>query len=138
VDNTSREDIQLGNLSSNLTQIAVSNSYGSTGPMLDSDLQTIVASIDRLVETYEIDFGELSERSRSSWDRYIRQLTPDLPSFVPDALEVFLRARRFREFWHRIKKELSSDERERLIAWYRSTAESLSMRAELRSFLDSY
>jgi hypothetical protein len=104
--------------------------------MLDSDLQTIVTKMYKQDEANEINFGGLSERSKSLWDHYIQELTPDLPSFIPDALEVFLRMRGFEEFWRRVNKELSLEQRERLIEWYRSTARSLGAPDGLLAFLD--
>jgi hypothetical protein len=57
-----------------------------------------------------VDFDDLNFASQTSWDNYIKSLTPELPSLLSDFLEIQLPDAGFAVFWAKLKCELSQAE----------------------------
>lgn len=91
---------------------------------LDSGVRSVVLARRPERTSLEIDFRDLCERSGATWDRYTRQLTPTLPTFLADSLLSFLTARRFKSLWFSVCHSLTSEQRDELIGWYRARAKS--------------
>src|SRR5262249_16264843 len=80
----SDEDLKAGWLFESLTEDLLSGNSGQASPMLESEvIESLVKARERQLSP-EIDFEELSLGSKSSWDLHIRQLTPDLPTYLSD------------------------------------------------------
>lgn len=64
-------------------------------------------------------FEKLALASTTSWDKYLRNLTPDLPTYLSDYAENYLaNFDIFRMFWFRISKRLNKSDLKVLIKWY--------------------
>lgn len=124
----SEEDMKAGWLFESLTEDLLSDDASLTGYMLDFELRAIMLEARKDQHSTVIDFAEVSTRSRSSWDRYIRQLTPDLPTYLSDMLFTFLKARSFKAFWTSLLGKLTQGQREELTAWYQAMARSRAKR----------
>ena len=65
--------------------------------------------------------------SASEWDCYLRELTPDLPTYLSDWVTNKLeRPERFRRFWAQLFWVLAASDRQALIRWYPSEAKKLA------------
>jgi hypothetical protein len=124
----SDEDMKAGWLFEILTEDLLSDDAEGIDPLLSSDLKTIMATTREQQSSADVNFTKLSTSSKSSWDQYITQLTPDLPTSLPDMLFTFLKARRFKTFWTSIVDKLTKEQREELRAWYRRAAKSRAQR----------
>jgi hypothetical protein len=93
--------------------------------------QRVLAAFD-LDAKGDIDFEDCSMNSRSQWDNYIKQVTPDLPTYLPDAVANFVRATTFREFWRLVQRVLDESQNRQLRSWYQSATSS---RISLGSYL---
>ncbi|SRR6266853_1109738 len=124
----SDEDLKAGWLFESLTEELVSDDTNHNVPELSSDLTAIVAKARAERYSPEIDFKELSLSSKSSWDRYLAQLTPDLPTYLPDMLFTFSKAQSFKAFWISVLDKVTPEQREELTVWYRTTAKSRALR----------
>jgi hypothetical protein len=61
--------------------------------------------------------------SNSEWDRYLRALTPDLPTLLSDwASNTLQRPDNFRRFWAQLFWVVSKDDRQGLRQWFESEA----------------
>jgi hypothetical protein len=76
----------------------------------------------------EVDFEELCLNSKSEWDQYIKGLTPDLPTMLSDYLNEILEGDKFSRLWGFVNGSLDSRQKHELLAWYRTTAKSLTDR----------
>jgi hypothetical protein len=133
----SEEDLKAGWLFETLTEDLLSNDESLIDYALDLELKTIVLRERKPQCFTEIDFARLSSTSRSSWDQYIKQLTPDLPTYLSDMLVSFLKARRFKTFWTAMLGKLTQEQREKLTTWYQITARSRAKRDIVPSYFSS-
>jgi hypothetical protein len=122
------EDMKAGWLFETITEDLLSDGSSMTEYALDSNLKTIVWGMRKNQIFTEVDFAELSIKSRSSWDRYITQLTPNLPTYLSDILFTFLKARSFKAFWIAILGNLTREQCEELTSWYQNMARSRAKR----------
>jgi hypothetical protein len=92
---------------------------------LDPFIRATVARVFAKYDVSEINFGQLCLNSTSTWDRYIRDLTPDQPTHLADYLGAqLISPRTFDHVWSDLRKELSENRRKELLAWYQATAKS--------------
>ncbi|MCU1305342.1 MAG: hypothetical protein JWN45_37 [Acidobacteriaceae bacterium] len=89
----------------------------------------IRAAVMEATVSYDLDpsqFAEISMKSTSSWDKYVRSLL-DLDE-MPDALSVNLvpavQVHRLRMLWNRVSERLTVRQRQELLSWYRPIAKS--------------
>jgi hypothetical protein len=116
------EDLKAGSLFEILTGDLLSDNVIEDGPLPCSDIRAVVARAREEQDFTEIDFNKLCTSSKSSWDRYMRELTPELPTSLSDTLLIFLRTRSFKALWTSIEGKLTPEQREELTSWYRAAA----------------
>jgi hypothetical protein len=81
---------------------------------------------DELQNLDEIDFKGCCLNSASTWDRYLRNATPDLPAMLADYVSVIASNSKFDVLWGFINVNLTAKQRHELLNWYRSTGQSLT------------
>ncbi|HWZ43830.1 MAG TPA: hypothetical protein VNW97_10150 [Candidatus Saccharimonadales bacterium] len=123
----SDEDLKAGCLFYSLTE-DLSDDSNEQCLLLDTATRSIVLAAQQKLPTIDFDFGELCIRSKSTWDRYIRQLTPSAPKFLSDSVLTFLQAGTFKSLWLSLRDELTPAQRDELARWYRGAAKSLVRR----------
>ncbi|MBZ5523624.1 MAG: hypothetical protein LAP21_15430 [Acidobacteriia bacterium] len=130
----SDEDLKAGWLFDLLTEDLLSNDFTYNHAVPHSDIREVMAREREKQHHTDVDFGMLSNHSKSAWDRYVRQLTPDLPTYLANMLLNFLRARRFQLLWMSMQHKLNREQIEELASWYRSTARSRAQRSIAPSY----
>ena len=127
--NMSAEDPSRGNSQSWLWLAITQKLVKTQAHMEPTDMRMpshIATTIVNSFEKYEapgINFEILSNRSRSEWDRYIRQLIPDQPTAVADFVSAELIPERMIDrLWDDIRQQLSYNDRSALRDWYRAQA----------------
>lgn len=84
-----------------------------------------------------MDWSDLCVRSDSDWDRTIKALTPDLPSWLGDFVAIDLQCvDSFGLFWSEVRDTLTLDQRNELRHWYERTALDLTGQAVQFDFLE--
>lgn len=73
-------------------------------------------------------FKQLCVSSPSQWDRFLSELTKDLPAMLADYLSHLVSESRFAVLWGIINSKFDGEQRQKLFAWYRSLGESLTGR----------
>lgn len=63
-------------------------------------------------------FCENCIETDTEWDKYLRSLTPDLPTYCSDFAFDKLRIDEFMIFWQMVCKSLNSEQVDELISWY--------------------
>ena len=80
-----------------------------------------------VVGAFAIISGRCALSSTSNWDQYLRQVTPDLPTYLSDWASNNLQTPdRFRRFWAELFWVTSNREREVLRVWYEGEAKSVA------------
>ncbi|HET6844254.1 MAG TPA: hypothetical protein VFK06_21615, partial [Candidatus Angelobacter sp.] len=125
---TSDEDLKAGWLYEILTHELLSDSADQTGPVLSSSIRVIVAAAREEHRFTEVEFNKLCINSRSPWDRYTRQVTPDLPTHLSDTLFMFLKAWHFKTFWTSVLHRVTDKQRDELTVWYTVMARTRAKR----------
>jgi hypothetical protein len=109
-----------------MTAELVKNRLASEVPELNTRIKAVL--IEAWVKTSfdSLDLKQHNLNSVSKWDRYIRSLTPDLPSFLSDFVAAeLLGARRFELFWGILRTNLESEQKRQLLGWYETAARVL-------------
>lgn len=121
-----------------LTRMAVKGSYETGVSVLSDDIASIVKK-NWPSEDDDLDFDAISDASQTSWDLYLRKLTPDLPDCLATYLSVeLLDTQRFNAYWLSVSKQLSKDQKQALLNWYRISALALAeLEVELPSWMES-
>ena len=125
---TSDEDVKAAWIYSGLTDDLTSGDIRPGDPKLDPVTADLVARFRTSYQQSSLEFVQISELSRTAWDKYIRNLTPEQPSALADDLAAMLRARSFEAFWKSLKLSLSPVQLNQLIVWYREMARSRQRR----------
>jgi hypothetical protein len=121
------EDSQSAWLIAELTGHIATRTYSAVECRLPPEIVRTVSERWRASETRLPNFEGLNLSSDSSWDVYIRELTPDLPTTLSDLVLVqLITPQRFFLFWQSMKAELSNEQRAELINWYRDAAKRQS------------
>ena len=81
---------------------------------------------DERINLDEIDLKECCLNSPSTWDRYLRNATPDLPAMLADYVSAIASNSEFELLWGFINVNLTAKQRHELLSWYRSTGQSLT------------
>jgi|GEM_PF-1628601 len=113
----------LGSITELIISGTVINDMDEFAPMIKEK----IASIWMECDLGGMDFSELCLNSESTWDQYIRGVTPDLPTMVADYVAVEITGKdRFLLFWDRVGKSLPSAQKVNLLNGYKSAAYELS------------
>jgi hypothetical protein len=128
---------------------------GSVGPMLEDRVAWLLQSItrrlvddslreyaplaqsikERVKQIFEnsqptdsliINFEELCLSSKSTWDTFVREVTPGLPTYLSDYLALIRIKNTFEILWMRVNGALSENERDELLSWYNKVSEELT------------
>ena len=93
-------------------------------PPLESSLQRTVSEMWRQYGYSDPElFDQLCLESKSDWDRYIRSLTPDLPTMTSDFIMLDMVApKKVKLLWTSIESVLPPDKRIKLLNWYDTIA----------------
>jgi hypothetical protein len=116
-------------LLTHLTQMLLNDSQEIADIKLDLVIKrTVSAAWEQLmIDLENIDFRALSEDSQSEWDKYIRSLTPDLPTYLCDYLMIsILGESKFEFIWDVVRRQLNAKQRRELLDWYRAAARSVT------------
>jgi hypothetical protein len=118
-------DRATGWLLLSITRSLVSDSDAHI-PQPDSKVRNIICEAWNLAggsESDEVSFQELCLNSKSKWDEYLRNTTPDLPTFLADYLSDLLSTHRFEIFWESLNAALSPVQKQDVVTWYQRAAE---------------
>jgi hypothetical protein len=85
------------------------------------------------IETYE--FSQISLPSPSTWDAYIRGLTPEQPTALADNLASVLEYQRFEELWNSVKVRVTVAQKDQLVSWYHEMAKARERRDIVPAYL---
>jgi hypothetical protein len=132
---TSDEDLKAASICSDLTEDLVFGKIQDNEPRLDSFIFEIVAGARRAYDVEPFEFEAICEASESSWDKYVKQLTPELPAALAYDLAAILTAIRFEAMWMSVKNRLSSTQRESVVTWYREVARARGRRSIVPTFM---
>lgn len=92
---------------------------------LDHAIRDILTRVYTKHDVTRLDFENISQTSESQWDTYIRGLTPNQPTYIVDyLLTELIPFRAFDTVWADLRKELTEDQINELLDWYRTTAAS--------------
>lgn len=90
---------------------------------------SIRAAVMEATISYGLDprqFEEISTKSESSWDKYIRSLLDldEIPDALSNNLVPAVHLHRLRVLWNRVSERLTGRQRQELLSWYRPMAKS--------------
>jgi hypothetical protein len=91
-------------------------------------VRTKVTEIASHWDTDEEDFEDLCLGSQSTWDQYLRTLSPGLPTKLPDYVSSIHATDRFEFLRARLSTMTSDQERREILGWYRRAAWLLAER----------
>ena len=98
------------------------------GPQLDTGIREIVARAwdmaNRTESSRASEVEQLCLTSESTWDIFVRNTTPDLPTRLSDYLSAVASKDKFARFWAAVIGSLSANEKRELVSWYRTAGES--------------
>jgi hypothetical protein len=124
----SKADEATGWLVLSITEKLLQDSL-EDAPKLDTGIKEAVVKVWGMVNQPhfpEIDFEHLCLSSKSDWDVFIRNTTPDLPTMLADYLSAIASTDKFELFWATINANLATNKRQELLDWYRMVAESMT------------
>lgn len=114
-------------LLTSITQMLIDDSDGMSVAKLTQPSREILLSAFRRSQTNDSDFETESLRSTSPWDVYIRHLTPDLPTYLPDYVSVcILKQSEFERYWNLVRIAATAEQVREIIDWYRSVGVALT------------
>jgi hypothetical protein len=120
----STPDEETGWLLPTITEMIAGDSSNEHG--LPPRVKSVVGSLWERQGADTIDLEESCLASRSSWDHYLRGLTPDLPTSLADYADSIISANKFGAFWGDVKLTLTPAEMQELLRIYSSLAQSLT------------
>jgi hypothetical protein len=85
-----------------------------------------IFEISECADSLWVDFEKSSIESHSQWDKYIKGLTPDLPTSLSDHLATIRSKDTFQVLWSGIKATLTEAQKNELLNWYALVAERLT------------
>lgn len=131
ISKKSQESVIKDNASwifASLNEMAISGTEKINGiSELDPTLRNLVGVLWRECDIDEIDFEEVCLSSDSQWDKYIRSVTPDLPTMLSDFVSAELVPKdRFAYFWEKVSLRVNPKQKDMLVQWYKESAYSLT------------
>jgi hypothetical protein len=133
----SDEDEKAAWICSSLTDDLVDGEAHERDPWLNPEIHAVLRMSVQPYTRDAWEFSEICEASKTTWDKYLKRLTPEQPSALADALGGFLTARRYRIFWESICPKLTQMQRHELFVWYRATARVRGRREIIPSYMSS-
>ncbi len=111
-----------------MTQDLLRESASSSGSGVGTEvLEALRGGLQQWQNTeIGIDLKQRCIASDSNWDRYLRSLTPDLPAMLADYVWAMASESRFDVLWGYISVQLTTQQRQQLIEWFRSQAQVLT------------
>jgi hypothetical protein len=100
------------------------NSVAPIPDLLSADLRPILESFEEAsTAASESEFERLLVSSDTSWDRCLKGLTPDLPTYLSDWLSSIVNTSLiFRAYWAKVSQRLKRTSLDHLLKWYESEA----------------
>jgi hypothetical protein len=74
----------------------------------------------------QLDFETANLSSVTHWDKYVRNLTLDLPSMLSDYVAGFTIGGEFKQFWCALIRDLNAVQTKELLTWYINAAKQLA------------
>lgn len=111
-----------------ITELIILNSDEAKNVHLDKEIKNALAGIWKNWETMQVECDNLTSKSRSAWDRYIMDLTPDQPRMLCDYLNEGLIGRiKYKLLLRYIHSNLTPSQRDMLFKCFRGLSRSLGM-----------
>ena len=89
-------------------------------PPLDIAITDKLSCIIAEFGAARVSYSKLARESATNWDRYLRSLTPDLPTYLADFLSTELMPQlEIFTLWRHIRERLTTAEFLKLLAWYK-------------------
>lgn len=108
-----------------LTELMIADHFDSSLSPLNEDIRLRAKDIwDEI--GIEPDLREICARSISKWDKYLRQLTPDMPVLLGEYAMGKVSIDKFALFWEQAKSCLSFQDLSALSQWYSASAAHLA------------
>jgi hypothetical protein len=91
---------------------------------LNSEIAShFISSLDKYSKSDLIDFELINLSSNSTWDKYIRNLTPDLPTLLSDRVSISMSVNgEFKKFWCTMIIGMKPSHVKELLNWYVTSA----------------
>jgi hypothetical protein len=110
-----------------ITRMMCDNSLGDQVSALKPALRGIMIQAYSTIKHDSLDLETDNLQSGSQWDRYVRNLTPDLPTYLSDyASSDLLKGREFEAFWNAVRASATVAALRELVNWYASVATVLT------------
>jgi hypothetical protein len=91
---------------------------------LSAEVREIVTEISAKSEA-EVDWEQLCLSSATTWDRYLKGITPEQPTALADFLIAEVLVKSFQPLWAKVTAKLNAKQQGELIDWYRASAKSI-------------
>ncbi len=110
-----------------LTEKVASGVPGDYKPFDDEYLFAAITKGVLLVKKVEdnTDFEEEALKSNTEWDTFLREITPDLPSYLPDFLLDFLDRNQFKIFIELMRKSLTPEQFQKMLDWFAMNVDTI-------------
>lgn len=126
IANGDDSDMSEASLLENLTHLLINDRDQET---LRNVTVTLVDKISAIWASFDVGFDFVSESlaSTSEWDAWLKTKTPGLPEYLADfSLNVYRKQGLFEKFWGKVLCDITNEEKDMLIAWYRGMAKELA------------
>lgn len=129
------DELKAAWICNDFTNDILSGNTRNDDPKLDARIVAALTASRKSynIETYE--FSEMSLASPSTWDAFIRSLTPEQPTALADNLAAVLEYQRLEELWNSAKVRLTANQKEELVTWYHEMAKARGRRDLVPAYL---
>lgn len=111
----------------NCTELLVTARWNELGIPLDGSIALVLTEAAKRKSPAETDFCELDLDSSTTWDLFVRSLSPDIPTFLSDLISVDQRCVSKLDYtWCLACEQLTSKQQETLLNWYRAVVQKIS------------
>jgi hypothetical protein len=104
-------------------------------PKLDARIVAELAASRKHYDMETSEFSQISLASPSTWDAYIRALTPEQPTALADNLASVLEYQGLEELWNSVKGRLTAAQKSELVTWYHEMAKARGRRDIIPAYL---
>ncbi len=129
------DELKAAWICNDFTTDILSGNSRNGDPNLDARIVAELAASRKYyhIETYE--FSPISLASPSTWDAYIRGLTPEQPTALADNLAAVLEYQRLEELWNSVRVRLTAAQKDQLVSWYHEMAKARGRRDIVPAYL---